>query len=86
MMAVADYNKADVAGLGHAIAELINAVRGDGVGADDLDELIGVLTSAAQSVNEMKDVPEAAVEHVLGAAADKLGDFALEKALTAPEA
>lgn len=77
-----DYNKQDAVNLGHAIGNLVNSVR-DGVSLDDLNEVIGVLTSAASVVNEVKEVPEAAVEHILGAAADKLGDYALEKATTA---
>lgn len=80
-MAASDYVKADAVNFGDAIGNLINAVRGDGVGADDFDELIATMTSAASAVNEMKDVPEAAVEHIIGGALDTLGDHALEKAL-----
>jgi len=66
-MGASDYVKADAVGFGQAVGNLISAVRGDGVGADDFDELIATMTSAAKAVNEMRDVPEAAAEHILGA-------------------
>lgn len=82
-MGASDYVKADAVGFGQAVGNLISAVRGDGVGADDFDELIATMTSAAKAVNEMRDVPEAAAEHILGAAADTLGDAALARAIAA---
>ena len=72
-MAASDYNKAEVVAFGAAIGDLITAAL-DGVGADDLDELIEVVTTGAAVVNEMKDVPAAGGLHVLGAASDKVGD------------
>lgn len=84
-MSASDYNKADSVAFGNALGKLINAVRSDGVGADDFDELIGVVVTAGQVVNEMKDVPEAAAEHILGATSDTLGDAALARALEAEQ-
>jgi len=80
-MAAVDYVKDDAVAFGRAIGNLVNAVRGDGVGADDFDELIGALTAGAKAVNEMKDVPEAGSTHVLGAALDTVGDKALADAI-----
>lgn len=82
-MGVADYTKSDVVSFGRAIGNLINAVREDGVGADDFGALVGAVSTAGQAVNEMKDVPEAAVEHIIGAASDTLGDHALQVAIDA---
>ena len=82
-MSASDYTKAEVVAFGKAIGNLVNAVRGDGVGADDLDELIKVVTSGAQTVNEMTDVPAAAALHTIGAASDVVGDRFLEDAIAA---
>ena len=80
-MGASDYNKEDSVAFGKAVGNLISAIRKDGIGADDFGALIRTVSAAGQVVNEMKDVPEAATEHVLGAAADTLGDDALERAL-----
>jgi hypothetical protein len=80
---VDEYNKQEVVAFGTAIGNLVNAVRGDGVGADDFDELIAVLTSGAKTVNEMKDVPAAAALHTIGAAADVVGDKFVDDAIAA---
>ena len=82
-MAASDYTKAEVVEFGNAIGNLINAVRGDGVGVDDLDELISVVTSGAKTVNEMTDVPAAAALHAIGAASDVVGDEFLADAIAA---
>lgn len=84
-MSASDYTKAEVVAFGQAIGNLINAVRDNGVGADDLDELIATVTTGAQTVNEMKDVPAAAGLHTLGAAADKVGDKFLDDAIAAEQ-
>ena len=81
-MSANDYNKTEVVNFGRAIGDLINAVR-DGVGTDDFDELINAITTGAQTVNEMKDVPAAASLHTLGAAADVVGDKFLADAVAA---
>ena len=80
-MALADYNKEDCTEFGAAIANLIEAVSADGVGTDDFDEAIAVLTAAARIVNEAKDVPIAAGLHTLSAAAGAYGDKVLAKAI-----
>ena len=85
-MAASDYNKADSVAFGAALGDLVDAVRKDGVGLDDFNELIGAVTTSAAAVNEMKDVPEAAAEHISGAMADRLGDHALARALEAEQA
>jgi hypothetical protein len=85
-MSAADYNKADATAFGRAVGNLIAAVRGDGVGAARFTELIGVVTTAGGAVNEMRDVPEAAAEHILGATADTMGDDALARAIEAEAA
>lgn len=83
MTGASEYNKADVQAFGASIEELVNAVRDDGVGAGDLDELIQTMTAAAQSVNEMKAVPAAAGLHIIGTAAVKFGDRLLAEAIAA---
>jgi len=85
-MPIQDYKKEDAVGFGDSIGNLINAIRGDGVSAARLQELIGVLTAGASAVNEMKDVPEAAAEHILGGTAISLGDASLKRALEAEAA
>ena len=85
-MPAIDYVKADATAFGKAIGNLINAVRKDGIGIDDFDELIAAVSTSGSAVNEMKDVPEAAVEHILGAASDTLGDHALAKAIADEQA
>lgn len=82
-MSAIDYNKAEAVSFGQAIGNLVNAVRGDGVGADDLNELIAVVTTGAKVVNEMTDVPAAGALHTIGAASDVVGDKFLEDAITA---
>ena len=78
------YEKQDVVAFGNALGDLIEGVRSDGVGADDFDELVAAVTTAAAAVNEMREVPEAAAEHILGATADRLGDHTLAKATAPP--
>lgn len=85
-MSAADYNKNDVTNFADAVDNLIDAVMEDGVGADDLDELIGVVTASSKAVNEMKGVPAAAGLHIAGRIADKQGDRMLEKAIAAEAA
>ena len=80
-MTAKDYNKTDSVAFGRAVGNLISAVRKDGIGAEDFGALVGTVSTAGQVVNEMQDVPEAAVEHILGAASDTLGDAALAKAI-----
>lgn len=81
-----NYNKADAVGFGRALGNLVDAIRKDGIGIDDFDELIAAVSTSGSAVNEMKDVPEAAVEHILGAASDTLGDHALAKAIADEQA
>lgn len=81
MSIATDYNKADATAFGSALGNLVNAVRKDGIGVDDFDELIAAVSTSGAAVNEMTGVPEAAVEHILGATADTLGDHALAKAI-----
>ena len=80
-MGASDYNKQEVVAFGTAIGNLVNAVRGDGIGGDDLDELIATVTAGAKTVNEMKDVPAAAALHTISAASDAVGDKFLEDAI-----
>lgn len=80
-MAARDYNKADVSALGDAIDGVINAILDDGIGMDDVDEAITLLTAAALAVNEIKDVPAAAGLHVASRVTDKQGDRLLAKAI-----
>jgi len=81
-MGASDYNKADSVALGEAFGNLVNAVR-DGVGTDDLDELIATLTAGAQAANEAQDVPAAFGAHVISGVSDKVGDKFLADAIAA---
>lgn len=78
------YNKSEVTDFGKAVGNLVTACM-DGVGADDLDEAIGVVRAGAYVVNEMRDVPAAAALHTIGAASDVVGDKFLEDAMSAVE-
>ncbi len=80
-MSAADYNKAEVVDFGGSIGNLIVGVTGNGLGADDLDKAITAVVKGAKTVNEFKDVPEAAGLHTLGAASDVYGDHLLQKKL-----
>lgn len=82
-MSASEYTKGDVVAFADSVDDLIDAVIGDGVGTEDLDELIGVLTAGAAAVNEMRGVPAAAGLHIAGRIADKQGDRLLEKAIEA---
>lgn len=85
-MSAKDYVKKDATNFGDALGELVNAVRGDGVSAARFKEITGTMIAMGQAVNEMKDVPEAAGSHILGAASIKNGDYALERALAEEDA
>ena len=83
---VAEYVKEDATGFGHTVGEIVNAVRGDGVGAHILDEMIASFTASAKAMNEIKAVPEAAAEHILSGMTERMGDHALANALEAEQA
>jgi hypothetical protein len=85
-MSASDYVKSDVINFGEAVGDLVVAITGDGVGTEDLVQLIAAVTTGAEVVNEVKDVPAAAGLHILGAAGDTYGDYLLEKALEAEAA
>jgi len=73
-----EYSKTDVLAFAAAIDKLLVACL-DGVGADDLDEAIGVATASARAVNELKTEPGAAGCHIVGYLADAQGDRMLER-------
>jgi hypothetical protein len=85
-MSASDYNKQDAVDFGRRLGDLVDAVRGDGVDIGDFKQLIGAVSAAGAAINEMKDVPEAAAEHISGGIGDCLGDHALERALAAEAA
>lgn len=70
----------DCTDFGTAVGNLVNGVRGDGVSSARLGELINAVTTGAETVNEMKAVPEAATSYILGQAAITNGDAALARA------
>lgn len=80
-MSAKEYVKQDAQSLGYALGDLVNAIRGDGVSVARLKELLGVVEKSTGAINEIKDVPEAAGEHITGAMLDRMGDAALTKAL-----
>ena len=83
---VAEYVKSDATGFGAAVGDIVNAVKGEGVGAHVLDELIAAFTSSARAMNEIKAVPEAAAEHIVSGLTERMGDQALAEALAAEQA
>ena len=80
-MPATDYHKPDVTAFADSVDELIAAISGDGVGMDDLGNLIETVTTGAAAVNEMQGVPAAAGLHIAGRIADKQGDRLLAKAI-----
>ena len=82
-MSVSDYNKEELIAFGNSIGDLVKAVTGDGVGPDDLDELMAAVRDGAKTINEFRDVPAAAGLHTLGAAANTYGDHLLDQAVQA---
>jgi hypothetical protein len=86
MGAAKEYNKGEVVNFADSVDRLIAAVTQDGPGMDDLDEVMAVVTSSAQAVNEMRGVPAAAGLHIAGRVADKQGDRILAKAVAEEEA
>ena len=84
-MSVDEYNKQDPTELGHAIGDLIDGIRGDGMTQADLANVLKVVTTSATAMNEAKAVPEAAAEHCLAGISERLGDHALLRAQQAAE-
>jgi len=70
---VVAYNKDQVIALADAVYALLESFR-DGVGMDDIDEAVGVLTAAASAADEIKTDFDAAGLHMLGRLGDKFGD------------
>ncbi len=85
-MSAKDYVKTDAVGFGGSIGDIVVAIRGDGVGTHLLDEMIASFTASARAMNEIKDVPEAAAEHIISGMTDKMGDAALAKAIADEDA
>ena len=82
-MSAKDYNKADLERLGGCLENLLAGIKKDGVGKEEFANLSQTFVAAAQTVNEMKDVPGAAIPHTLGYAAVKYGDRELAEAIAA---
>jgi K+-sensing histidine kinase KdpD len=78
-----DYNKAEVVAWAESLNNLIEATTGDGVGLDDLDELIDTFTKGTKVINEMQAVPAGVGLHVVAVIADKQGDKLVAKAVDA---
>jgi len=83
MGGAAEYVKADPVGLGHAIGDLVDGIRGDGMSQTDFQAAVNVVMKSASAVNEAKAVPEAAAEHVVSGITERLGDKALARAIEA---
>ena len=67
-----EYKKADVIELGDAAYSFFKAVR-DGIGVDDSDELVALVTAAGKCGEEFKD-RDAFFPHLIGRLADRAGD------------
>ena len=70
------YEKTEVVGFGRAISNLIIAVT-DGVGSEDLAQMIAAITAGAQTVNEFETSVPAASSHVVSGISEGLGDWLL---------
>lgn len=81
-MSAKDYNKADLENLGGCLENLLVGCK-NGVGTEEFTNLTQTFVAAASTVNEMKDVPSAAIPHTLGYVALKYGDRELAEAIAA---
>lgn len=67
------YNKGQVEALGDALLDAVDAVR-DGVGVDDTAAAIALFTALAGAADEIKGDTDAALLHLVGHMASKVGD------------
>ena len=67
------YDKTKCKAVGVALVELIDAVT-DGVGMDDMDEMMALAMALKGAQAEMSSDTDAATLHILSAAADAFGD------------
>ena len=67
------YNKAEVKNLADKVYDLLKGLK-DGVGPDDVTNLVGALTAAPACQNELKEDWDAAGAHMLAQLADRFGD------------
>jgi hypothetical protein len=68
------YEKTQVQAVGDALLALVAAIRVDGVGIDDLDEAVMLLTALGGASDEFKADADAALLHLAGYILDRVGD------------
>jgi hypothetical protein len=71
------YNKAQVEAVGDAILATIDAVK-DGLGPEDVVAAVGLLTSFSAAADEFKGDADAAILHLVGHMASKIGDTRMD--------
>jgi len=67
------YNKAEVKAVGNAVYDLLEGLS-DGIGNQEIANLMKVLTAAVAASDEFKSDFDAAGPHVLAQMADRFGD------------
>lgn len=67
------YDKTKTKAVGDALYDLIEAVT-DGVGLDDMDEMMALAMRLKDAQNELATDTDASVLHVASALTDRLGD------------
>lgn len=72
------YDETQVRAFAAAIYKFGDAVKKDGLGADDADEAVGVLTALSSAVDEAKDT-DAFACHLISELGDLLGDRLVDK-------
>lgn len=75
------YDKNKCKAVGVALVELVEAVTTDGVGMDDMDELMVLVAALKSAQAEMATDTDAAVLHILSGASDAFGDKRVNPAL-----
>jgi hypothetical protein len=67
------YTKGDVTGLADKVYDLIMGLR-NGVGQDDLNNMVQAMMAAPAATNELKEDTDAAMLHIGARIMDRAGD------------
>lgn len=78
------YDKRNPVAVGKALVELIEATTEDGVGMEDMDELMALISSLKAARPEMSNDTDAATLHILSGASDAFGDKRVNPEAVAP--
>lgn len=67
------YDETQVRAFASALLKAVDAIKTDGLGADDADEAMGVLSTLAAAADEAKDTDAFAL-HLISQLSDEVGD------------